>query len=163
MLWNKPNAASNPNKIIGSAKCRNCGASTGFEIKDNTIANISGGSSYGVINPNLSEVTKVLYAEAELCFQSGVPNAAASMCRASIEDALKKDGVKGRDLYQMIDNAKSDKKLNDVEVSLAHASRLITRDAIHRGELVNLSDIPSMLSATVRILNKLSEAAKIPD
>lgn len=56
----------------------------------------------------------------------------------------------------MITNAKTNGVLDDIEVSLAHGSRLITRDAIHRSELVQLSDVPSMLSATVRILSKLA-------
>ena len=76
------------------------------------------------------------------------------MCRASIEAALTEKGVPGKDLFHKIDNAKS--LLGEIEVGLAHASRLITRDAIHRGELIPLSDVPSILSATVRILNKLA-------
>ncbi len=161
--YNIPSDKSNPKKLIGSAMCRSCGAGTGFEINDNVMVSVSGKSNYGTINPNQPEVARTLYAEAELCFQNGVPNAAATMCRASIEDALTQAGIEGRDLYNKIANAKTTNRLDDDEVGLAHASRLITRDAIHRGELVNLSDIPSMLSATVRILNKLSEAANLPD
>ncbi|MDD5190488.1 MAG: hypothetical protein PHE50_05535 [Dehalococcoidales bacterium] len=63
-------------------------------------------------------------------------------------------GIEGKDLYTKIENAKE--ILDPVEIGLAHASRLVTRDAIHKAELMSLSDIPSMLSATVRILNKIS-------
>lgn len=145
---------SNPRVLIGSAICRHCGTGTGFELENNTIVFVSGKSSYGSLNPNLSDITKTLYAEAELCFQSGAADASAAMCRASIESALTAAGIKGRDLFEMISNAKGN-LLDEIEVGMANASRLITRDAIHRSELVKLADIPSMLSATVRIINKL--------
>ncbi len=143
-----------PIRVIGSAICRQCGTGTGFEIESNIITYVSGAKSYGALNTTLSEIVKTLYAEAELCFQSGSPNASAAMCRAGIEAALTEKGVSGRDLFQQINNAKD--ILDEIEVGLAHASRLITRDAIHRGELISLADVPSMLSATVRILNKLA-------
>lgn len=142
-----------PIKVIGSAICRLCGTGTGFEIESNVVTYVSGAKSYGAIDTSLPEIVKTFYAEAELCFQSGSPNASASMCRASIEAALTEKGVSGRDLFQQINSAKE--ILGEIEVGLAHASRLITRDAIHRGELISLADVPSMLSATVRILNKL--------
>ncbi|MFC1969864.1 DUF4145 domain-containing protein [Chloroflexota bacterium] len=98
----------------------------------------------------------MLCAEAELCFQNGSPNASAAMCRASTELALNKAKCEGKDLFGLIENAGKEGKLDQIEVGLAHSSRLITRNAIHRGEFVSLADIPSMLSATIRILNKLS-------
>lgn len=144
---------SDPARLIGSAFCRNCEVGTGFELQDNIMTYVAGKISYGELDSGLSDVTKKLYAEAELCFQSGAANASATMCRASIESALADAGVEGKTLFDMITNAK-EKILDDIEVTLAHGSRLITRDAIHRSELVQLSDVPSMLSATVRILNK---------
>lgn len=155
LTWNKPNKDSNPNKLIGSAICRYCGAGIGFEITDNIIVYVSGKSSYGTLNANLANDIKMLYAEAELCFQNGTPNASATMCRAATELALVGAGLGGNSLFELITDAKNQSKLDDIEVGLAHSSRLITRDAIHRGEFVSLADIPSMLSATVRILNKL--------
>ncbi len=98
----------------------------------------------------------MLYAEAELCFQNGSPNASAAMCRASIELALTRAKFEGKDLFGLIEDAGKKNKLDAIEVGLAHSSRLITRGAIHRGEFVSLVDMPSMLSASVRILNKLS-------
>ena len=147
----------NPHRLIGSAICRYCNTGTGFELEDDTIVYVSGKSGYGSLNNVVSDIAKTLYAEAELCFQSGAADASAAMCRASIETALAEAGFKDNTLFQQIDSAKTKGSLDDIEVSLAHGSRLITRDAIHRGDLVSLSDIPSMLSATVRILNKLSQ------
>lgn len=147
---------SNPRSVIGSAICRDCNAATGFEIQDDVIIYVSGKSSYGSLDTRLSDIIKTLYAEAELCFQMGVADASAAMCRASIETALEKVGFKDYNLFTQIENAKTAGVLDDIEVSLAHGSRVITRDAIHRGNLIALSDIPSMLSATVRILNKLA-------
>ena len=151
--YNRPNPHSNPIKLMGSATCRNCGAGTGFELNDNVVVYVSGKSGYGKINAGLSDKAKALYAEAELSFQNGTPNASVAMCRASLELALNDKGFTGNTLFEQIGKAKS--SLSEVEIGLAHSSRLIARDAIHRGNLVGLSDIPSMLSATVRILNKL--------
>ncbi len=154
VVWSGPNQSSNPRKIIGSAICRECKAGTGFEIVDNLINYVSGKSSYGIINSSLSEIVKTLFSEAEMCFRNGSPDAAVAMCRSSIDIALTEKGISGGNLYNKIENAK--KVLSDIEIGLAHASRLVTNDAIHNGELMALSDIPSILSATVRILNKLS-------
>lgn len=145
----------NPVRLVGTAICF-CGASTGFEIERDTIVYVSGKSSYGILHPSLSETIRTLYGEAELCFQSGCPNGATAMCRASLEVALTEKNCEGADLYHRIIAAHEAKLLDDIEVGLAHASRLITRNAIHRGELIALSDVPSILSATVRILNKLA-------
>jgi hypothetical protein len=154
--WNTPNTGGHTKKVIGSIICRSCGAGTGFEIVDNTIIYISGKSSYGSINKTLSQAVKTLYSEAEMCFMNGSPNAAVAMCRSSVEIALTEKGMEGRDLYTKIENSKD--ILDTVEIGLAHASRLVTRDAIHNAELMSLSDIPSILSATVRILNKLASS-----
>ena len=161
-FWNVPDKYSFTRKLIGSATCRASGAGTGFEIVDNVIAYISGKSSYGELNAGLASDVKMLFAEAELCFQNGIPNGAAAMCRASTELALSKAGCEGKDLFKLIEDAGGKGKLDDVEVGLAHSSRLITRGAIHRGEFVSLADVPSMLSATVRILNKLSSNINSP-
>ena len=152
--YNRPSDASNPLKLIGSAVCRTCKTGTGFELNDNVIVFVEGKGSYGEVNANLPETAKTFLAEAEMSYRNGTPNAAVAMCRASIEAAL--TGFPGADLFTRINNAKP--PLTDVEVGLAHATRLVTRDAIHRGELVPLSDVPSMLSATIRILNKLASS-----
>jgi hypothetical protein len=154
--WNIPNKDSSPSKIVGSATCRHCGIGIGFEIVDNVVTYVSGKSSYGKLEAGLTDDIKMLYAEAELCFQNGIPNAATAMCRASTELTLNKAGCKGDNLFELIKDAGDKKKLDEIEVGLAHSSRLITRGAIHRGEFISLADVPSMLSATVRILNKLS-------
>lgn len=152
--WNQPNPGGSTHKVIGSVICRRCGAGTGFEITDNTIVYVSGVSSYGSINTALSQTVKTLYSEAEMCFRGGSPDATVAMCRASVEIALTERDKEGRDLYHKIENSKD--ILDEVEIGLAHASRLVTRDAIHKAELMSLSDIPSILSATIRILNKLA-------
>ena len=70
--------------------------------------------------------------------------------------------LKGNNLFELIKDAGEKNILDEIEVGLAHSSRLITRGAIHRGEFVSLADIPSMLSATVRILNKLVSKISSP-
>jgi hypothetical protein len=145
-----------PARLVGTAVCRLCGTGTGFETKDNIIVYVAGEKSYGKIDGSLPELAKTYYSEAELCFQVGAPNGAAAMCRSSLEEAFTQAGYSGNSLYEMIDKAKTASALDDTEVSLAHGSRIITRNAIHRGELVPLTDVPAMLSAAVRILNKLA-------
>ncbi len=152
---NMPNTKSDPKKVVGSALCRACGNGTGFEITDNVLNYVSGKSSYGSLTPPTAPAVSAFYSEAEMCFQTGAPNASATMCRAAIETALDQSGFTGSSLYEKIENAKGKKALDDMEVGLAHASRLITRESIHKAELITLSDIPSMLSATVHILNTL--------
>lgn len=152
--YNRPNDSTNPTKLIGSATCRACKIGTGFELVDNVIVYVSGKSGYGSISEGLTNTVKTLFAEAEVGFQNGIPNASVAMCRASLELALNEKGFAGKTLFEQIDKAKP--PLSDIEIGLAHASRLITREAIHRGNLVELSDVPSMLSATVQILNKLA-------
>ncbi|MGA9047651.1 MAG: DUF4145 domain-containing protein [Dehalococcoidia bacterium] len=141
--------------VIGTCICGNCKTGTGFEIESNFLTYISGKSSYGNISLKVPSASKLLFAEAESCLHAGAPNAAAAMCRSCIEITLTQAECSGSNLKQQIETAKSANKLSDIEVGLAHASRLITNDAIHGGDLVKLADIPSMLSATVQILNRL--------
>ena len=151
--FNRPDDKSNPKKLIGSAIC-GCGVGTAFEITDNSVNYISGHSSYGSLGSGISVNVKTLYAEAEICLQSGAPNAAATMCRAALEIALTGAGFLGKNLKEQINNAHP--PLDETEIILAHGSRLITNEAIHGAELIGLADIPSMLSATIQILNKLA-------
>jgi hypothetical protein len=158
--WNIPDRHGTTMKLTGSVSCRSCGTGIGFEIVDNVVTYVSGKSGYGKLDAGVTDDIKMLYAEAELCFQNGIPNAAAVMCRACTELALRKAGFEGNNLFELIEDAGGKKKMDAIEVGLAHSSRLITRDAIHRGEFVSLADVPSMLSATVRILNKVSSDIK---
>ncbi len=132
-----------------------CEATTVFHLEEDMISYISGDTGYGTPNGNVPDKAKRLFAEAETSFGSGAPNAAAAMCRASIEFTLDGAGFKANNLYDRVIAAQRAKKLTDEEVMLAHGSRIITRNAIHLGDLVELSDIPSMLSAAVQIMNAL--------
>ncbi len=156
-LYNRPNNACHPEKLIGSAICRKCKTGTGFEISNNVLGYVSGKSSYGSLHDNLSDKVKLLYGEAELCYQNGAPNASVAMCRAATELVLTETGFEGKNLFELITDAKKKSKLDEVEVGLAHSTRLITREAIHRSEFVSLADVPSILSATIKILNKLAD------
>jgi len=59
----------------------------------------------------------------------------------------------------MIEAAQKAKALDYEEVGMAHASRLVTRNAIHNQALVDLAEVPAMLVATLRILSKLFSPA----
>ncbi len=152
---------SKPARLIGSAFCRKCNNATGFELQDNMISYISGKHSYGSIDPKVPEIARVLYAEAEMCSRSAAPNAVAAMCRAAIETALTKAGFNGDNLKQQINRAAAAGTLDQDDMTLAHGSRLLTNAAIHNAELILLSHVPSMLAATVRVLNKLASAPSV--
>ena len=70
-----------------------------------------------------------------------------------MEIALEKAGYTQGSLYDKVEAAKGS-DLGDEEVGLAHASRLVTRESIHRGMAVQPSDAPSLLAAAVRVLNR---------
>jgi hypothetical protein len=158
-----PNRGSNLFKLSGIAICRTCKSGTGFEIMNNVPTYVSGRSSYGLLNDTLSDTVKMLYSEAEKSFQNGLPDAAVAMSRASIDVGLTQAGFEGSNLPQQIGKARTAGILSDVEVGLAEASRLITRESIHHGKLVPLSDVPPMLSAAIQILNKLPPPTKQTD
>jgi len=127
----------------------------GFKTERNYLAWVSGESSYGLLNQNIPDLAKRLYAEAESCLLAGAPDAAACMCRAAVEAALENKGYGKATLNDSIAAARAGGALTDVETGMAHANRLIAIQAIHRGELLDLSEIPAVLVTAVRVLNKL--------
>lgn len=152
---------SQPARLSGTAICRKCDKATGFELQDNMINFIEGKRSYGSIDAKVSKIPQAFFAEAEMCSRSAAPNAVAAMCRASIETMLNEQGFKGNDLKQQINLAAAKKALDQDEIALAHGSRLLANSAIHGGELILVSHIPSMLAATVVVLNKLANVPSV--
>ena len=78
------------------------------------------------------------------------------MCRAAIEESLDKKRVKGKDLFEKIENAKGT-YLGDGEVAIATGARLIGRDALHHGLEVTLTQAAVMLSATAEVVNHIAQ------
>lgn len=146
---------SQPARLSGTAICRKCDKSTGFELQDNMIHYIEGKRIYGSIDSKVPTIAQAFFAEAELCSRSAAPNAVAAMCRASIEAMLNERGFRGNNLKHQIDLAVEKKALNQDESALANGSRLLANTAIHSGELISVSHIPSILAVTVVVLNKL--------
>jgi hypothetical protein len=145
---------SRPKKLVGTVFCRECDKPTGIELENNMPTFISSKQLYGNLVTGVTTLSQILFTEAETSFRAGCPNAAATMCRAAIEIALSEKGIAGDSLFEMINNAKS--LLGETVQMLAHGSRLVTRSAIHRGELIPITYIPSMLTATVTVLNTLA-------
>jgi len=150
-----PISSTETPSLRGTAICPRCHTSIGFELTNNIITWVSGSLSYGVLNAAVPPEAKAFYGEAELCLLAAAPNAVACLCRASVEIALEKAGYKRGSLYDKVEEAKKVSRLGDEEVGLAHASRLVTRESIHRGTAVQPSDSPSLLAAAVRVLNRL--------
>ncbi len=152
---------SQPARLSGTAICRKCEKPTAFALKDNMINFIEDNQHYGSIDAKVPEISRAFYAEAEMCARSAAPNAVAAMCRASIETILNEKGFRGNNLKQQINLAAEKKTLDEEEKTLAHGSRLLAKSAIHGGELILVSHIPSMLAATVIVLNKLANAPSV--
>lgn len=79
------------------------------------------------------------------------------MARSSIERGLSAKGYDKGTLEQRIEAAhKADKKIiGDVDLALAHGTRLIGNDAIHEAQTIAPVEVEGALGATVQILNKM--------
>lgn len=141
-------------RVSGISTC-GCSAKTGFTIDREVTLFVTGQSSFGLLSNSVPQEAKEYFSEAEGAFMSALPNSAGTMCRASVEVALTKAGFPAKNLYDQIEDATRAGKLGQEDAMLAHGSRLATREAIHRGNPLTIADLPPMLSATVRILNKL--------
>ena len=142
--------------LRGSVLCV-CGAETGVVVEHSIVSWVAGPSSYGSLNPSVTDSAKKFYSEAETCSLAAAPNAVACMCRAAIEIALDGKGISSGNLNERINKAHtaSPVLLGTVEVGLAHASRLVTNGSIHGDDPIKPEEVPSLLSAAIRVLNAL--------
>ena len=142
--------------LRGAVLCK-CGAETGVVVENGVVAWVAGPCASGSLNQSVIDSAKRFYGEAEACALADAPNAVACMCRAAIEVALDSKGISANRLFDRIEAAHNSSPtiLGTVEVVLAHASRLVTRDSIHRDQPIKSEEVPALLSAAIRVLNAL--------
>jgi hypothetical protein len=140
----------------GTIYCR-CGETIFFELEGSIITFVTGKHPFGGINRNVPEDASDRLAEAKLCYFSGALRASAVMARSSIERGLSAKGYDKGKLEQRIEAAHNDDKniIGDVELALAHGTRLIGNDAIHEAQTIAPVEVEGALGATVQILNKM--------
>jgi len=141
--------------IHGVLTCRRCGKKTIFGMTSNAISFYPSKTAYGVLSVNTPQDVRDMFVDAELCFYGMGFRGAVAVSRACVETGLSHKGVTQGTLEQRIDEAKGKDILTDTEYMLAHGSRLAGNAALHKDTTIAPSDIPTVLSAVVAIINHL--------
>jgi len=141
--------------IRGVLTCRNCDRKTIFGMTGNAISFYPSKNAYGQLSGGIPNSVRGTFLDAELCYYGMGFRGAVAMCRACVERALVERGITNRTLEAKIDEAKKQTILTDREYMLAHGSRLVGNEALHEAETIEPSDIPSVLSAAINIVNHL--------
>ncbi len=139
--------------LRGSLTCGHCHNLTVFEIQENIIQYLPGRLYQGDIDEAVDENAREMLKEAILCFYGASYRGAVSFCRAAVEEALEAKGIKGEDLNAKIINAEKAKFLTDDEISLAHAARLIGRNALDRLALLSALQAVGSLTNAIDLTN----------
>lgn len=143
-------------QLFATLVCGKCGYSTAFILHgSNALGWIEKKDTYGALVTKASAAVKQVFREAELSYSGRAYRAAATMCRACVEQALVEKGHKKGSLEQKINAAKRANHLGYQEYMIAHGSRLVGNEAVHLKEDLSPSDIPALLSAAVVIVNHL--------
>jgi hypothetical protein len=104
---------------------------------------------------NAPDGAKEMYEQARLCIFGTAYRAAAVMGRASLEQALIARNFTSGLLEEKIDSAKANGTIGNREFSMAHGSRLIGNDAIHKDKVVTPAYLQNALSSAATIVNHL--------
>ena len=142
-------------RIRGALVCSQCNTVSPFELAEEAVTFKPGSHMFVELATDASEEVRGFYDESRLCISSGAPRAAATMARATLEQALEERGCTGK-LDSMISHAVAQKIITQAEVTIAHGSRLIGNDAIHEAnKSVTLGEAIATLSACVTIVNRM--------
>lgn len=141
--------------IHGVLTCRKCGKKTIFGMIDDAISFYPSKTAYGALSVNTPEGVRNIFVDAELCFYGMGFRGSVALSRACVEAGLSHRGITEGSLEQRIDDAKTRDILTETEYMLAHGSRLAGNNALHRAADIAPSDVPSVLSAVVSIINHL--------
>lgn len=80
-------------QIRGVFICSQCSNSTPFGLTEEAITFKPGGDIVPPLNPSVPGGVQERYREAQLCWFGSAPRGAAVMARATVEDALKLQGI----------------------------------------------------------------------
>jgi hypothetical protein len=143
-----------PGDIIrGLLVCSNCGGRSPFEIRERTITFKPGRQLLTRLNDTVPADVGERYDEAALCLYAAAYRAAAVMSRAAVEQALVNNGITSGTLENKIDEALRQGIIGKEQHSIAHGSRLIGNDAVHKGASVSPGEVPAVLSAAANLIN----------
>ena len=147
---------SQPADILhGVMECSKCGRKTVFVAAVLGLKHLPS-YQYGTLPLRVDKNVARLFTEAESSFYAPAPCAALAMCRACLEKALALRQITQGTLEAKIAKAQSLKILDATHVALAHGSRLVGNAALHDGDTVPIELVPSMLVATVQLVNALA-------
>jgi hypothetical protein len=132
-----------------------CNADTLFELTRNAITFYPGSDTLIELNVTAPDGAKEMYEQARLCIFGTAYRAAAVMGRASLEQALVAKNFTSGLLEEKIDAAKAKGTIGNREFSMAHGSRLIGNDAIHKDKEVTPAYLLNALASAATIVNHL--------
>ena len=141
--------------LRGVSTCGQCGQKTVFGMTNNAITFYPGKGAYGILSENTPQDIRDIFVDAELCFYGMGLRGAVAVSRACVEAGLSHKEITERTLEKSIDLAVENSVLTATQHMLAHGSRLVGNDALHEATDIALSDVPSVLSAVVGIINHL--------
>jgi hypothetical protein len=140
---------------------RPCGGQTLFELTRNATSWAPGALFHEDISPQVSRAVRILFREAVNAFYGGAYKGVLALCRSAVELSLDERNVKGRDLFEKIQNAPGN-ILGSREKTWADASRLDGRDALHRLMDASPTQALSSLNTTILLINRIASAAALP-
>jgi len=141
--------------LRGVVACASCGGHTVFEMKEHILTFIDSKEHYAHPSDNVPEKARNRYLEASLCFMSLALRAAAIMLRSSLEIALVGKGFATGTLERRIEDAKKAEVMTDIQVSLAHGTRLVGNKAVHEKENPTFAEVLALFGAVTQIEDEL--------
>lgn len=141
--------------IRGVLTCRGCDKQTVFGMRNNAIDFYPGKDMFGEPHKNAPVEVKDAYTEAVLSFYGAAYRSAVSMARACLEQSLLGRRIKEDKLEKMIEEAFSAKLITQEHQMLAHGSRLVGNNALHKAKVIVPVEAQVALSAVVQIVNYL--------
>ena len=132
-----------------------CGEQTIFEMERNFLSFLPGKMASISHNPNIPEDARQKFTEARLCFFAPAPRAAAIMLRASLESALTERGITARTLELQIDKSLENDVIGKREYTLAHGTRLVGKEAVHKSTETKPAEVLGIFGAVIQILDKV--------
>lgn len=154
-----PQAYTNPKDILdGAVVCGECHTENLFRLRGGVIEYRHDPDMFGSMPEASSDVSHLMYTEAVECFIHATLRASAAMCRATLEQVLDDVGYHEGTLEHKIDHAKLDGLIDDVQVAIAHGSRLMGNRALHRAANIQRGPVLAALGAVVSLTEDILEA-----
>jgi hypothetical protein len=98
-----------------------------------------------------------LLQEATRTWVFGFPHASICLCRAALEDSLRRHGDTwcADDLKQSIENCRRTRRLDDANCQMAHYVRRSANAVLHRGQVLGIDEASNVLAAARAVIAAL--------